>query len=81
MRRDGEAVLQTLTAVWRGMRHLRKYEKEGTTLKRSNVCREQFDHLRGRRPYGDGCRRSRFAPRNGYQSWDGFTVLSADVER
>ena len=32
MQRDGEAVLQTLTAVWRGMRHLRKYDKRGNDL-------------------------------------------------
>ena len=36
-------------------------KKEGTTLKRSNVCRERewkrFDRLRGRRPYGEGSRR------------------------
>ena len=32
MQRDGEAVLQTLTAVWRGMRHLRKYEKRRNDL-------------------------------------------------
>ena len=32
MQRDGEAVLQTLTAVWRGMRHLRKYDKRENDL-------------------------------------------------
>ena len=32
MQRDGEAVLQTLTAVWRGMRHLRKCGKRGNDL-------------------------------------------------
>ena len=32
MQKDGEAVRQTLTAVWRGMRHLRKYEKRRNDL-------------------------------------------------
>ena len=32
MQRDGEAVRQTLTAVWRGMRHLRKYGKRENDL-------------------------------------------------
>ena len=32
MQRDGEAVRQTLTAVWREMRHLRKYEKRRNDL-------------------------------------------------
>ena len=29
MQTDGEAVLQTLTAVWRGRRHLREYGEGG----------------------------------------------------
>ena len=32
MQRDGEAVRQTLTAVWREMRHLRKCDKRGNDL-------------------------------------------------
>ena len=32
MQRDGEAVLQTLTAVWCRMRHLRKYDKRRNDL-------------------------------------------------
>ena len=40
MQRDGEAVLQTLTAVWCRMRHLRKYEKRGNDL-------EEVEHVSG----------------------------------
>ena len=32
MKTDGEAVLQTLTAVWRGMRHLRGCGERGNDL-------------------------------------------------
>ena len=32
MRMDGEAVQQSLTAVWRGTRHLREYVGRGTDL-------------------------------------------------
>ena len=34
MKTDGEAVQQTLTAVWRGMRHLREYDKRGNDLEK-----------------------------------------------
>ena len=32
MKRDGEAVLQSLTAVWRRMRHLRECDEKGNDL-------------------------------------------------
>ena len=32
MKRDGEAVLQLLTAVWRGMRYLRECDEKGNDL-------------------------------------------------
>ena len=52
MQTDGGAVQQTLTAVWRGMRHLRKCSEGENDLEEVEQEREQFDRLRGRRPLG-----------------------------
>ena len=69
MQTDGEAVQQTLTAVWRGMRHLRGCGERGNDL-------EEVEQLSGtglgtvRSPsgsssFGVDCRRCRFAPHSG----------------
>ena len=50
MQTDGEAVLQTLTAVWRGMRHLRECGKGGNDLEEVERVWSWFDRLRGRCP-------------------------------
>ena len=49
MQTDGEAVQQTLTAVWRGMRHLRECGKRGNDLEEVERVWSWFDRLRGRR--------------------------------
>ena len=49
MQTDGEAVQQTLTAVWREMRHLRECGKGGNDLEEVERVWSWFDRLRGRR--------------------------------
>ena len=49
MQRDGEAVQQTLTVVWREMRHLRECGKGENDLEEVEREWSWFDRLRGRR--------------------------------
>ena len=52
MQRDGEAVQQSLTVVWREMRHLRECGKGGNDLEEVERVWAWFDRLRGRRLLG-----------------------------
>ena len=52
MQTNGEAVQQSLTAVWREMRHLRECGKRGNDLEEVERVWAWFDRLRGRRLLG-----------------------------
>ena len=82
MKRDGEAVLQSLTAVWRGMRYLRECDEKGNDLEEvERVVRKGLCY--GRLPSGSSffVRLPQVTLRatQRLQSWNGFTVLLGGV--
>ena len=85
MKKDGEAVLQSLTAAWRGMRYLRECDEKGNDLEEvERVVRKRLCY--GSTTFGVVILRDRLPQVTlratlRLQSWDGFTVLLADVPR
>ena len=83
MKRDGEAVLQLLTAVWRGMRYLRECDEKGNDLEEvERVVRKGLCH--GSTAFGVVILRDRLPQvtlraTQRLQSWNGFTVLLGGV--